>query len=83
MSMTDLHDMTGHAERVLWLQSRGFVVGDRDPQLNRAFTGRYMVAGVYDTSETPTDDGRNGPWCIVGDNVEDLVRHAYDVWCCE
>ena len=62
------------------LKRWGFIVGARDPRLNRAFVGAFMVAEWYEDSETPTDDGSNGPWCIVGDNLDALIETAHNVW---
>jgi len=39
-----------------------------------------MVVESHDESELPTDDGANGPWCIVGDDLDALIAVAYDVW---
>ncbi len=61
------------------LEACGFVVGERDPRLNTNYTGEYMVAEAYDESdELPTQDGRNGPWCIVGDDLDALIAEAYE-----
>lgn len=68
------------ADKVAFLQSRGFTVGERDPRLNTAFKGAFMVVESHEESELPTEDGRNGPWCIVGDNLDELVDRAYDNW---
>lgn len=62
------------------LRKLGFIVGPRDPRLNRKYPGKFMVVESHDESELPTDDGSNGPWCIVGDDLDALVQQAYDVW---
>lgn len=62
------------------LRSWGFIVGPRDPRLNTDYQGAFMVAEAYDENQLPTRDGRNGPWCIVGDNYPSLVLEAYTVW---
>lgn len=62
------------------LQAMGFVVGDRDPRLNTLYPGAFMVAEEYEDSETPTQDGRNGPWCIVGDSLHALCVEAFRIW---
>jgi len=64
--------------RIRALRNAGFTVGDRDPRINRAFVGAFMVAEAHDESELPTDDGSDGPWAIVGDNLEALIIQAYD-----
>lgn len=60
------------------LEKAGFTVGARNPHLNTAFKGCFMVVEPYDESELPTEDGRNGPWCIVGDNLDALIVEAYN-----
>ena len=62
------------------LREWGFVVGKRDPRINTRFEGSFMVVESHEESELPTEDGRNGPWCIVGDDLAALVREAYGVW---
>lgn len=62
------------------LERWGFTVGERDPRLNRAFVGRFMVVESHEESELPTDDGRDGPWCVVGDNLDALIERAWYVW---
>jgi|JI10StandDraft_1071094.scaffolds.fasta_scaffold790149_1 hypothetical protein len=55
----------------------GFVVGDRDPKMNRAFSGRFMVAQPLDDGDPyPTDDASDGRFCIVGDNIDALAAEA-------
>lgn len=60
------------------LEQHGFTVGARDPRVNRAFTGKFMVIEQHEDSQLPTDDARNGPWAIVGDDLDDLIEQAYD-----
>ena len=60
------------------LQAAGFVVGKRDPNMNRAFAGRFMVAEAYEPGTTQDDaQGGDGVWCIVGDDMATLVREAF------
>ncbi len=59
------------------LDKYGWTYGLRDPRLNMNYCGRFMVVEPHDESELPTLDGRNGPWCIVGDNLDDLISRAY------
>lgn len=65
-------------DKTAYLRQQGWTVGDRDPRLNTKFPGRFMCVEEHEESELPTEDGSNGPWCIVGDDLEDLVRRAYD-----
>jgi len=62
------------------LKKAGFIVGPRDPRLNRAFKGIFMVAAHYEKTQRPTDDASKGPWCIVGNNLAALITQAYDFW---
>ena len=59
------------------LEAAGFLVGDRDPGRNRAWEGRFMVAEPLDAGdEYPTDDASGGAWCIVGDDLDALMRET-------
>jgi len=62
------------------LRSWGFTVGARDPRLNRAYAGQFMVVEWHTEDELPTWDGRDGPWCVVGDNLDALIEIAHDCW---
>lgn len=46
----------------------GFTIGERDPRLNTACAGRYMVVDTTDGSK----------WYIVGDNLENLICAGFD-----
>lgn len=60
------------------LQAAGFVVGKRDPNMNRAFAGRFMVAEAYELGTMQDDaQGGDGVWCIVGDDMATLIREAF------
>lgn len=65
------------AEKLERLQALGWICGPRDPNLNRTFPGVFMAAEPYDIG-TVTYDGSNGPWCIVGDDLDSLVHDAFD-----
>jgi hypothetical protein len=74
--------MTTLQHKIHFLKSFGFTVGDRNPDLNTDFQGAKMVVeatvddiGDYDL---PTADGSDGPWCVVGDDLNDLVDRAMD-----
>lgn len=57
------------------LKQHGFVVGPRDPNMNKAFEGQYMVAEAYEKGhEQFSADG--GVWCIVGDDYNELLASA-------
>lgn len=68
------------SDKIKALEAMGFIVGPRDPHLNRKYPGGFMVVESHEESELPTDDGSNGPWCIVGDDLDELVEEAYRVW---
>ena len=57
----------------------GFTVGDRDPRINTDFAGRYMVVDDFDEALLPTRDGRDGPWCVVGDDLTTLIEQGFDL----
>lgn len=67
-------------QKIEVLRKMGFTIGERDPNFNRAFVGKYMVIEPHEKSEGPTDDGRNGPWCIVGDSLVALVEEAFNCY---
>lgn len=57
---------------------RGYVIAPRDKRINQIYNGKYMIVEEgYENRELPTADGSNGPWCIVGDNLADLIEQAY------
>lgn len=60
-----------------FLTDCGFIVGQRDSRLNRKYPGLFMACEPFEESEVPTDDGSNGPWCIVGDDLDELIAEAY------
>lgn len=65
-------------EKAAFLRSYGWHVGERDPRLNTDFAGKFMCCEPFGEDETPTRDGSNGPWCIVGDDLSDLIATAHD-----
>lgn len=60
------------------LESYGFIIGPRDRRINRFYSGAWMVVEAHEESELPTDDGRNGPWCVVGDDLPHLIQLGFD-----
>lgn len=75
-----------HEEMMAVLKSRGFIIGDRDQNLNTLHEGAFMVVEPFYESYLPnsgtTLDGRDGPWCIVGNDLSVLVSAAYEsgIW---
>jgi len=61
------------------LKGMGWLVGDRDPGMNRAHQGKYMVAEPLEEGDPyPTDDASDGRFCIVGDDLSALAKEAYE-----
>ena len=42
-----------------------------------------MVLECPEDKTGPTDDGAEGPWCIVGDDLPALIQEAFDVFVTE
>lgn len=59
------------------LEGYGFIVGVRDPLMNTDFSGAFMVAESYEPGHTQ-QDGSGGVWCVVGDDLDELVAIAFD-----
>jgi hypothetical protein len=63
------------------LEEMGYFCGPRDARLNTDFPGAFMVTeddfeeGHY---KLPTRDASNGPWCIVGDDLAELIDEAWE-----
>ena len=63
------------------LEKLGFIVGVRDPKMNTAFLGKYMVSEHYEENHTQVDGGQaHSVWCIVGDNLALLIEDAASFW---
>ena len=65
-------------QKVRFLRSYGWTVGKRNPRLNTDYPGAWMVVEPFEEAELPTRDGRDGPWCLVGDALGALVDEAHD-----
>lgn len=66
------------AQKKSILEAHGFICGPRDPRLNTDHAGTFMAVEGHDDGELPTKDGSNGPWCVVGDDLDALVEEAFD-----
>jgi hypothetical protein len=64
--------------KVRCLLEHGFTIGQRDSRVNRAFLGKYMVLGPYEDHQLPTDDNHNGPYAVVGFNLNNLIVQAFN-----
>lgn len=60
------------------LERWGFTVGARNPDVNTDYPGAFMVIEPHEPDELPTKDGSDGPWAVVGDNLEVLIELAFD-----
>ena len=58
--------------KISCLTAYGYKIGVRDTRLKRDFVGCAMVCESF---ETPDED----PWCIVGDDIDELIDEAYKV----
>lgn len=57
----------------------GFFVGKRDPLRNTDFEGIWMVAEpLPDDVQRPTKNAGDGAYCIVGNDLEQLINEAYN-----
>lgn len=60
------------------LASHGFAIGMREPKLNTDHKGVFMIVEhLEEWDGVPTANGANGPWCIVGDDLEALITEAH------
>ena len=65
-------------QKIHTLQQIGLICGDRDPNRNTLFKGRFMVAEpLLDDAASTADAGRGG-YAIVGDNLAELVDEAFE-----
>lgn len=59
------------------LKQMGWHVGERDPLMNRAFSGKFMVSEPLQEGDPyPTDDASDGRFCLVGDDLNALATEA-------
>lgn len=68
---------TSPFEMALFLYSRGYYIGPRDKYRNTDHEGLWMVCGDP-VSEVATTDASTGGFCIVGDDLDALIREAYE-----
>jgi hypothetical protein len=68
-----------YEQRKAMLEARGWICGERDPNRNKAWQGRFMVAEPLEEGEGPvTLDASGGAWCVVGDNLRVLVDQTFN-----
>lgn len=58
------------------LASAGFYAGPRDPSRNKNYPGAFMVAESLDVADTA--NAGTGGYCIVGDDLGELMREAVE-----
>lgn len=64
-------------DRVEAIRAAGLFIGERDPNMNKAFDGKWMVCAYLEARDPyPTDDAREGLFCIVGECPNALAEEA-------
>lgn len=58
------------------LAKAGFYAGPRDPSRNQNYPGAFMVAESLDVADTA--NAGTGGYCIVGDDLGELMREAVE-----
>lgn len=59
------------------LHQEGYYIGPRDYKRNKIFNGKWMVCENVDYPNETLDAGAGG-FCIVGDNLTDLITTAFN-----
>ncbi len=59
------------------LEAIGIRLSPRDPSWRIGFEGTHMVSQILSEGETPDN---SSAFCIVGNNVNDLVLDAFNFW---
>lgn len=67
--------MTATQAKMILLETLGFVCGERNTKYNKGIKGKYMVSDRHHFN----DDEERG-FCVVGDNLDDLIIEAYNIW---
>ncbi len=65
-------------EKAMALLFDGFTIGQRNDRLNTDHAGYFMVVEAYEESQLPTKDGSNGPWCVVGFDLPQLIDQGFE-----
>lgn len=68
------------AEAKAALEAHGFLCGAREPTPQK---GEFMVVEPVDYADQyklPTKHGGNGPWCIVGPDLDALVLKVFELF---
>lgn len=61
------------------LIGNGYTIAAREPKLNTDHMGVFMIAEALEEWDgTPTENGANGPWCLIGDDLAAMVKEAHD-----
>jgi hypothetical protein len=65
-------------DKIASILDADMLIAPRDPALNTDHDGAFMVVEAgYTDHELPTKDGRNGPWCVVGNDIEELIEAGF------
>jgi hypothetical protein len=73
-----LDEWTAALTAEAFLRLHGFYVGERDMNINAAHDGAFMVSEYY-VPGVVSKDASDGPWAIVGDDKDALIKEALDV----
>ena len=61
--------------------NRPFFITRRDPKMNTAFEGKLQVSEPYAFGEYSQEDAMGSVWCIVGDDIRELIGILVDDHC--
>lgn len=64
--------------KIVELNRHGYYIGPRDPDRNSAFGGAFMVCHAEVLDMAPSEDAADTGFCIVGDDLTELVEDAYN-----
>ena len=63
--------------KINFLRNSGITVDLRDPKMNSAFKGKFMICNPLEEGDPyPTEDASDGRFCIVGNDLPSLLDDA-------
>lgn len=71
MPSTNIIEMMGE------LFDAGYFIGARNPERNSHFEGKFMVC--EDVTAPGGPDASEGGFCVVGDDLEEIIAFAYEM----